>query len=44
MLLHIQQTQLYFGLIVHVLVTTTFRKRECNRMGKCIWNLIIRIP
>ena len=38
MLLHIQQTKLHFGLIIHVLGTTTFMKRECKR------NQIIRIP
>ena len=33
MLLHIQQRKLHIGLISHVLGTTTFRKRECKRMG-----------
>ena len=39
MLLHIQQTKLYFGLIVHVLGTTTFSKGECKRMGKRIYGI-----
>ena len=38
-LLHIQQTKLHFGLIIHFLGTTTFRKTECKRMGKRIYGI-----
>ena len=40
MLLHIKQRMLRFGLISDVLGTTTFSKRECNRMGKGMYGII----